>query len=60
MPDQGVAEPEVRGRPGRKPPADAGELEFTMASGGKSFTGRWRYDSSGVWHNDWNGTRVSS
>lgn len=33
------------------PPNDGGEIEFTMYSDGKSFTGKWRYGSEGSWGN---------
>ena len=37
-------------------PNDAGDLEFTMAPDGNSFTGRWRYGFTGEWKT-WNGQR---
>jgi hypothetical protein len=37
-------------------PNDAGDVEFTMAPDGNSFTGRWRYGFTGEWKT-WNGTR---
>jgi hypothetical protein len=40
--------------PTRQPPDDAGEIEFQLNPQGTSFTGRWRYDSSGEWKG-WNG-----
>jgi hypothetical protein len=44
--------------PSRQPPSDAGEIEFTMADDCQSFTGRWRYDSSGEWQLGWSGQLV--
>jgi len=42
------------------PPYDAGDFEFTMSPDGNSFTGCWRYGSSGEWEDCmWNGTRIS-
>jgi hypothetical protein len=46
--------------PTRSPPADAGDVEFTIAPDGRSFAGRWRYGSSGAWNTNWGGTRSSS
>lgn len=40
--------------PTYKPPSDAGDFEFQLDPDGKSFTGKWRYGSSGEW-NSWNG-----
>lgn len=37
-------------------PNDAGDVEFTMAPDGNSFTGRWRYGFTGEWKT-WNGQR---
>jgi len=45
--------------PSYAPPDDAGDIEFIMASDFNSFTGHWRYGSSGDWYSDWTGTRVS-
>jgi hypothetical protein len=42
-------------QPSYNPPSDAGDLQFTLASGGGSFSGQWRYGSSGSW-SSWNGT----
>jgi hypothetical protein len=44
--------------PSYAPPDDAGDIEFIMSSDFNSFTGRWRYGSSGDWYSDWTGTRV--
>jgi len=44
--------------PSYSPPDDAGDVELTMAPGGNSFTGRWRYGSSGDWDGTWNGVRI--
>jgi hypothetical protein len=35
--------------PTYQPENDAGDFEFTISSNGNSFTGRWRYGSSGDW-----------
>ena len=45
--------------PSYAPSDDAGDIEFIMSPDFNSFTGRWRYGSSGDWYSDWNGTRVS-
>ena len=45
--------------PARQPPDNAGDFQFTLASGGGSFTGQWRYDSTGDWQ-PWSGTCGSS
>ncbi len=45
--------------PSYAPPNDAGDVEWTLSSDGKSFTGHWRYDSSGAWQ-PWTGTKTSS
>ena len=44
--------------PSYAPPADAGDFEFTLSSDGNSFTGKWRYGSSGDWEGDWTGERI--
>ena len=44
--------------PSYSPPDDAGDVELTMSPGGNSFTGRWRYGSSGDWDGTWNGVRI--
>jgi hypothetical protein len=41
-------------------PADAGEFVFVMAADCQSFTGQWRYGSSGEWFTNWSGERVPS
>lgn len=41
--------------PSHKPPKDAGDIQFTIDNDGTRFTGRWRNDSTGKWHADWNG-----
>jgi len=38
------------------PPNDAGEFQITMSPDGNTFSGVWRYDSSGTWY-DWSGQR---
>jgi hypothetical protein len=38
-------------------PNHAGDFEFTVSSDGKTFTGHWRFDSSGSWTN-WTGTTI--
>jgi len=46
--------------PSYAPPSDAGDFEFIMAPDFNSFTGCWRYGSSGEWEDcDWTGTRVT-
>jgi len=40
--------------PSYSPPSDAGDMELTMSTDGKSFTGKWRYGSNGSW-GDWEG-----
>lgn len=44
-------------QPSFQPPNDAGDLQFTFNSDG-SFSGQWRYGSSGDWQT-WNGTCAS-
>jgi hypothetical protein len=44
-------------QPSYQPPNDAGDLQFTLNSDG-SFSGQWRYGSSGDWQT-WNGTCAS-
>lgn len=39
------------------PPNDAGEFEMIIAPDGKSFTGKWRYGTTGKWESGWNGSR---
>ncbi len=39
------------------PPSDAGDIEFTMSDDGTTFSGCWRYDSTGDMRCDWTGTR---
>ena len=39
------------------PPNNAGDVEFTMSDDCISFSGRWRYGSSGEW-GTWSGHRV--
>lgn len=40
-------------------PGDAGDVELELSEDGNSFSGRWRYGSSGGWYeNGWIGTRV--
>lgn len=39
------------------PPNDAGDIEFTLSSDGRSFTGKWRYGSSGSWSDGWTGEK---
>ena len=38
-------------------PSDAGDIEFTISSDCKSFTGKWRYGSTGDMSSGWAGTR---
>ena len=43
--------------PSRQPPSDAGDVEFTMAEGCASFTGKWRYGSDGELGSSWDAER---
>ena len=43
--------------PTYSPPDHAGDVQFTISSDGKTFSGHWRYDSSGSWTN-WTGTTI--
>ena len=45
--------------PSYKEPGDAGDVELKMSEDGKSFSGSWRYGSSGDWSGGWTGTRTS-
>ncbi len=45
--------------PSYAPPSDAGDIEFTMSSDGKSFSGKWRYGSEGNWGNWEGGKRIT-
>jgi hypothetical protein len=45
--------------PSRQAPSDAGDLQFTMNANCQSFTGQWRYGTTGEWNFDWSGQRVS-
>jgi hypothetical protein len=40
-------------------PNDAGDMEFQLSDDCKSFTGNWRYGSTGDWSGGWTGTLVS-
>ena len=40
------------------PPDNAGDFQFTISSDGKTFSGGWRYGSSGSWTMNWNGTTI--
>ena len=44
--------------PTYKPLDDAGDIEIQQSQDGNSFTGKWRYGSSGDWIGEWNGTRI--
>jgi hypothetical protein len=44
--------------PTYQPPNDAGDLELQQSVDGNSFTGKWRYGSSGDWVGEWNGKRI--
>jgi hypothetical protein len=44
--------------PTYEPPDDAGDIEIQQSQDGNSFTGKWRYGSSGEWIGEWNGTRL--
>jgi hypothetical protein len=43
--------------PSYSPPNDAGDLEFVMSDDCSSFSGNWRYGSTGGWSGGWSGTR---
>jgi hypothetical protein len=43
--------------PSYRPPEESGDMELTLAADAQSFTGRWRYGSSGSWTDNWNGSR---
>lgn len=43
--------------PSYSPTQDAGDLELTLSSDCKSFSGNWRYGSEGEWSGNWTGTR---
>jgi hypothetical protein len=40
------------------PPNDAGDVQLTISTYGITFTGGWRYGSSGSWTMNWNGTKI--
>lgn len=43
------------------PPNDAGDVEFGMSADGKSFTGKWRYGTTGNYSSTaWTGTRTAA
>ena len=44
--------------PTYQPPDDAGDIEIQQSQDGNSFTGKWRYGSSGDWIGEWNGARI--
>lgn len=44
--------------PTYKPPDDSGDIEIQQSQDGNSFTGKWRYGSSGAWIGEWNGKRI--
>jgi hypothetical protein len=39
-------------------PDNAGDVQLTISPNGKTFTGGWRYGSSGSWSMNWNGTTI--
>lgn len=45
--------------PSYAPPDDAGDIEWVMAPDFNSFSGKWRYGSSGEWDGTWTGTRIT-
>ena len=67
-PDNGKIEGKVSGNtligtwseaPSYSPPNEAGDFEFTISPDCNSFTGKWRYGSTGDWRvGDWTGSRV--
>jgi hypothetical protein len=46
--------------PSYSPRNDAGDMQLTIAADCNSFTGTWRYGSSGDWSGDWTGTRTGA
>jgi len=44
--------------PSYAPPDNAGDVQLTISPDGKTFTGGWRFDSSGSWTMNWNGTTI--
>jgi hypothetical protein len=46
--------------PSYLPPDDAGDIILTLSGDGTTFSGKWRYDSTGDWTEDWTGQRISS
>lgn len=44
--------------PTRTAPNDAGNVEFTMATDCRSFTGRYQYGATGAWIDGWTGARL--
>ncbi|RLE06775.1 hypothetical protein DRJ00_09200 [Candidatus Aerophobetes bacterium] len=44
--------------PSYSEPHDAGDVELELSEDGNSFSGRWRYGSSGEWDGVWTGTRI--
>jgi hypothetical protein len=48
-------------QPTYQPPDEAGLMELTLSADGQSFTGRWKYGSSGgSWTDNWNGKRTAT
>jgi hypothetical protein len=45
--------------PTYSPPKDAGDVELTLSDDCNSFSGKWRYGSSGSW-GDWTGKRITT
>jgi len=43
--------------PSYSEPKDAGDVELELSEDGNSFSGKWRYGSSGSWNGGWTGTR---
>jgi hypothetical protein len=43
--------------PTYSPPDDAGDVVLTISPDGNTFSGQWRYDSTGSWYG-WSGTRM--
>jgi hypothetical protein len=44
--------------PSYSPPDNAGDVQLTISADGKTFSGGWRYGSSGSWTMNWNGTTI--
>jgi hypothetical protein len=45
--------------PSYSEPDDAGDVDLQLSEDGNSFTGRWKYGSTGNWSGSWSGTKVN-